>query len=76
MHIEAASFWPLAFPRCHCGVRVTFSRTGFSLASDSTVGVGARVLVGVDQLLALPGAAPPRDDLLGEDAVLLRGDRR
>ena len=75
MHIDAASFCPLALPAVTVASGSSLPRTGLSLARDSTE-VSARGCSSVSMSsLALPGAHRDRDDLLGEDAVLLRGHR-
>ncbi len=56
-------------------VWIILEQNGFELAQRFHRGVGARVLVGVDHLLATAAAHGDRNDLLGQNAVLLRGHR-
>ncbi len=77
-HIDAASFCPLELPAVTVASGSDLPRTGFSCRELLHRGVGAGMLVGVDE--------PPDhacrvvrnqdgDDLLGEQAVLLGRDR-
>ena len=66
---------PAGVSRGHGRFRIILEQNGFELAQRFHRGVGARVLVGVDHLLAPAAAHGDRDDLFGQDAVLLRGHR-
>src|ERR1700733_7791225 len=52
-----------------------FSQNWFELAQRFHRSVGAGMLIGVDQLLASAGAHRNRNDLLGQNAILLRRHR-
>ena len=59
----------------HGRVWIILEQNGFELAQRFHRGVGARMLVGVDHFLAAAAPHGDRDDLFGQNAVLLRGHR-
>ena len=76
MHIDAASFWPLELPAVTVGSGSCLPAERVSACSTTRPRYprgGARRCR--SRLLALAGGHVDRDDLLGEDSVLLRGHR-